>query len=422
MLDIIHICTTIVYIFLRNPKEGIVVTIWKRNLYICWFGSFFTAVGMNLVIPFLPLYITQLGENHNVEVWSSLAFSSTFLTAAIFSPIWGKLADKYGRKPMLLRASLGMAVIMILIGFVQNVYQLVALRFVMGAIAGFIPAAIILVATQTPSKMSGRALGILSTGGVGGTLIGPVIGGLLGDLIGLRQVFWITGIMLLFTFILSLYIKEDFVPADSLKNKKGIEPISKKAVIKLTFGVILTTFILQSALTSIQPFLTLYVADLAGNISYLALLAGIVTAVSGFSNIVSAPFLGKLSDKVGPHRVLKVSLVFVAVIFAFHAFVDSVWQLILLRFLLGFGLGGLLPAINTYLKKIIPDSLTGQAFGYNQTAQYMGNVAGPLWGGVVASNLGISYVFIVSSGLLLLNAIWVYLIRKRMVAEKKLVA
>lgn len=389
------------------------MTIWKRNLYISWIGSFFTAAGMNLVIPFLPLYIQQLGETRNVEVWSSLAFSSTFLTAAIFSPIWGKLADKYGRKPMLLRASLGMAIIMILIGFVQNVYQLVALRMIMGAIAGFIPAAIILVASQTPSKMSGRALGILSTGGVGGTLIGPVIGGLLGDLIGLRQVFWITGTMLLLTFVITLYIKEDFRPVIRKEKSNTKLSVNNKALLKLTLSIFVTTFILQSALMSIQPFLTLYVGELAGPTTYIALLAGIVTAVSGFSNIISAPFLGKLSDRIGPQKVLQTSLVFVAVIFALHAFANNVTQLIILRFLLGFGLGGLLPAINTYLKKIIPNELTGQAYGFNQTAQYIGNVIGPLWGGQVASRFGISQVFIVACGLLIMNAVWVYFFKRK---------
>ncbi|MFS0780773.1 MFS transporter [Bacillus sp. 1P06AnD] len=389
------------------------MTTWKKNLYICWFGSFLTAAGMNLVIPFLPLYISQLGEHSHIEVWSSFAFSSTFLTAAIFSPIWGKLADKYGRKTMLLRASLGMAIIMILIGFAPNVYYLVALRLAMGAVSGFIPAAIILVASQTPSDVSGRALGILSTGGVGGTLIGPVIGGLLGDLIGLREVFWITGTVLFITFFLTLYIREDFNPVKKETYDSKAIPVDNKILLKKIANILITTFILQAAILSIQPVLTLYVEDLAGNTSYIALLAGVVTAVSGFSNILSAPFLGRMSDKVGPQRVLQISLLFVAVILGIHAWANSIWFLIVLRFLLGFGLGGLLPAINTYLKKIIPESVTGQAYGYNQTAQYMGSVVGPLWGGQVASAFGIPYVFIVSAALLIINSVWVTVNRRK---------
>ncbi|WP_042345633.1 MFS transporter [Bacillus massiliigorillae] len=390
---------------------------WKRNLYICWIGSFFTVAGMNLVIPFLPLFIKQLGLHgyEEIEIWSSLAFCSTFITAAIFSPIWGKLADKHGVKPMLIRASLGMAVVVTLMGFVQNVFQLVALRFLMGIVSGFLAAAIILVATQTPSNMSGRALGILSTGGVAGTLIGPVFGGLLADFIGFRQVFWVTGIFLVLTFIIVLFIKEEKKDLAKTKEKAKAADLEKNPFFwKIALRIFVLTFVLQAALMSIQPILTLYVSDIAGKTSFIAFLAGIVTAVSGISNMIAAPYLGKLSDQLGPQKVLQFSLIAVAIMLAMHAFVGSVWQLIVLRFLLGFGLGGLIPAINTYLKKIVPQSLTGKIFGYNQTAQYIGNVAGPLAGGLIASKLGIPYVFIISCCLLLFNALWLLLFRRRM--------
>lgn len=374
---------------------------------------------MNLVIPFLPLYVQLLGEHDQVELWSSLAFSSTFVTAAIFSPIWGKLADKYGRKPMLIRASLGMAVIMILMGFVQDTYQLVGLRLLMGAVSGFIPASIILVASQTPGNESGKALGILSTGGVSGTLIGPVLGGFLGDTIGLRHVFWITGIILVITFIITLFVKENFRQAKKAKVEQTGPPVRNKMILKLTISIFVTSFLLQSAIMSIQPFITLYVGDLSGPTEYVALLAGIVTAASGVSNIIAAPMLGKLSDKIGPERVLVRCLIFAAIVFAMHVLASDVAQLIVIRFLLGFGLGGLLPAINTYLKKIIPAEFTGKAFGYNQTALHIGSVAGPLMGAQIASTYGIPYVFMTSCILLLLNAAWVHFSKVKAAGEKR---
>ena len=395
---------------------------WKRNLYLCWIGSFLTAAGMNLVIPFLPLYITELGETHHIEMWSSLAFSSTFLTAAIFSPIWGKLSDRYGRKPMLLRASLGMSIIMIMIGFATSAIQLVLLRFLMGAIAGFIPAAVILVATQTPDEESGRALGLLSTGGVAGTLIGPVIGGLLADLVGFRQVFWITGVMLLISFIVSLFLKETSSPEKRRKKAVANFSISNKEFWSLTASIFVTTFILQSAMMSMQPILTLYVANLGSPVLYLSLLAGIVTAISGVSNMISAPYLGKLGDRIGPQKVLNVSLVAVAILIACHAFAPNIWVLVILRFMLGFGLGGLLPAVNSLLKKRVPDSVLGKAYGYNQTFQYMGGVVGPILGGIVAGRFGLAVVFLVSSTLLFVNAISVFLFRKRSVAVRQQVS
>lgn len=392
---------------------------WKRNLYLCWFGSFLTAAGMNLVIPFLPLYITELGETDHIEIWSSLAFSSTFLTAAIFSPVWGKLSDRYGRKPMLLRASLGMSIIMILIGFATSAFQLVGLRLLMGAIAGFIPAAVILVASQTPDEESGRALGLLSTGGVAGTLIGPVIGGLLADLVGFRQVFWITGTMLLISFVVSLFLVETSSSEQRKKKSVSAMAVSNKEFWSLTLSIFVTTFILQSAMMSMQPILTLYVESLGGPVMYLSLLAGIVTAISGVSNMISAPYLGKLGDRIGPQKVLNVCLVAVAVLIACHAFAPNIWVLVVLRFMLGFGLGGLLPAVNSLLKKRVPDSIIGKAYGYNQTFQYMGGVVGPILGGIIGGSFGLSVVFIVSSALLLANALLVFSFRKRAVVVKQ---
>ena len=378
---------------------------------------------MNLVIPFLSLYIVELGETHHIELWSSLAFSSTFLTAAIFSPIWGKLSDRYGRKPMLLRASLGMSIVMIMIGFATSALQLVLLRLLMGAIAGFIPAAVILVASQTPNEESGRALGLLSTGGVAGTLIGPVIGGLLADLVGFRQVFWITGAMLLISFLVSLLLRETYSTENRQKKSVDNLSISNKEFFSLTASIFATTFILQSAMMAMQPILTLYVADLGSSVMYLSLVAGIVTAISGVSNMISAPYLGKLGDRIGPQKVLNVSLVAVAILIACHAFAPSVWVLLVLRFMLGFGLGGLLPAVNSLLKKRVPDLILGKAYGYNQTFQYMGGVIGPILGGIVAGKLGLPFVFIVSSALLFVNAILVFSFRKRnLTTEQKVSA
>jgi MFS transporter, DHA1 family, multidrug resistance protein len=151
-------------------KKGVYMEIWKRNLFVCWFGSFVTAAGMSQISPMLPIYIDQLGVHapSDIEKWSGLIFGSTFLISAIVSPIWGKLADKKGRKLMLLRASLGMAIVVFMMAFVQNVYELLALRMLLGAVSGYISASVTLVATQTPKKNSGWALGTLSTGSVSG--------------------------------------------------------------------------------------------------------------------------------------------------------------------------------------------------------------------------------------------------------------
>ncbi len=384
--------------------------LWKRNLYIAWFGSFATTAGMSLVVPFLPLYIEQLGvtRTQSVEQWAGAAFGATFLLAAVVSPLWGRLADQKGRKLMLLRASLGMAIIMVLLGFVQNVYELVGLRLLMGGVSGYISAAITLVATQTPKEHSGWALGTLSTGAVGGTLLGPLIGGWLSEIIGFRHVFFVTGVFMFIAFIVTLvFVKEQFTPGKSAKlpTRDIWAMISNPRMVVAMF---LTTFMLQLANMSIEPIVTIYIKQLLPDASHVALIAGIVVSASGMANVIFAPLIGKTSDRIGPRKVLQVCLLAAAILFIPQAYVHTPWQLMGLRFLMGISLGGLLPSINSIVKRSVPTQIAGRVFGYNQSFQYLGNIAGPTLGGQMAAHFGFHYVFFSTSALLFINSLWVH--------------
>src|SRR5476651_146122 len=200
---------------------------WKRNLFVAWIGCFLTGAAFSLVMPFLPLYIETLGVtgHESLNMWSGLVFSITFLFSAIASPFWGGLADRKGRKIMLLRSALGMAIVMALMGFAQNIWQFLVLRALLGLLGGFVPNANALIATQIPRNKSGWALGTLSTGAVSGALIGPLVGGLLADTYGLRPVFFITACVLFLCFLMTLYcIREQFVPVNKkdMLNRKQV--------------------------------------------------------------------------------------------------------------------------------------------------------------------------------------------------------
>jgi len=159
---------------------------------------------------------------------------------------------------------------------------------------------------------------------------------------------------------------------------------------------------------SIEPIITIYVAQLSNNAGHVALVAGVVFSASGLANIIAAPRLGKLSDRIGPQKVMLVALIVAGVIFIPQAFVKNPWQLLVLRFLLGLATAGLNPSANTLIKRITPDSLTGRVFGFSMSAVYLGGFAGSVLGGQVAAYLGIRYVFFITSALMLMNAIWVY--------------
>lgn len=384
--------------------------IWKRNLIVCWFGMFVSSIGMSQIAPILPLYIESLGVDNTALIvqFSGIAFGITFIVSAIFSPIWGHLADKFGRKPMLLRASLGMAVVIFLMSFVNNVHELIGLRLLQGTITGYATACITLIATQTDKDNAGWALGTLSTASIAGSLFGPMIGGYIGDNLGLQHVFTITGGLMLIAFITTaLFVSESFVHEDikTLGIKETWDLVPEKS---LTITMFVTFFILTVALYSIEPIITVYISDLSGITSHIALMAGIVFSSSGLGNIITAPGLGKLSDKIGPQKVMLVALIASGLLFIPQAFVTNLWQLMCLRFFLGLTMGGLIPAVNTLLKKITPNSLTGRVFGFNVSAGYLGVFAGSVLGGQVAACFGIRYVFFITGSLLLANAVWVY--------------
>ncbi|WP_243450425.1 multidrug efflux MFS transporter [Desulfosporosinus sp. Sb-LF] len=372
--------------------------IWKRNLFVCWFGMFVAAIGMSQIAPVLPLYIQHLGVHSpsSIAQLSGIAFGVTYLISAIFSPIWGHFADKVGRKPMILRASLGMALVIGCMGFAPNVYVLIGLRLLEGVITGFSTACTALIATQTGKEHAGYALGTLSTGSIAGSLLGPIIGGFIEENLGFQPVFFITGALLLIAFILTaLFVKESFVRQDKKVNsiKKIWEDVPEKS---LTIILLATFFILTLGLYSIEPIVTVYVTQLTKGTAHVALLAGLAFSASGLASIISAPRLGRLSDKIGAHKVILIALIVAGIIYIPQAFVKNPWQLIGLRFLLGLAIAGLNPSVNTLVKKITPDALTGRVFGFIMSAGYLGVFGGSVLGGQVAAYLGIKFVFFIT--------------------------
>ncbi|PLR40378.1 multidrug transporter MdtG [Chimaeribacter coloradensis] len=395
----------------QTPPSAAVPINWKRNLAVAWLGCFLTGSAFSLIMPFLPLYIETLGVTGHeaVNMWSGLVFSITFLFSAIASPFWGGLADRKGRKLMLLRSALGMAIVMVLMGLATSIWQLLALRAVLGLLGGFVPNANALIATQVPRNKSGWALGTLSTGAVSGALIGPLIGGLLADRYGLRPVFFITALVLFVCFIFTLFlIKEQFVPVSKRDMLNGRQVLASLKNPKLVLCLFVTTLIIQVATGSIAPILTLYVRELAGDTQNLAFISGMIASVPGVAALISAPRLGKLGDRIGPERILIAMMALSVVILIPMAFVQTPVQLGILRFLLGATDGALLPAVQTLLIYNSTQQVAGRVFSYNQSFRDIGNVTGPLLGAAVSAGYGFRAVFGVTACVVLFNAVYSY--------------
>lgn len=392
---------------------------WKINLAVLMFGNFLVMAGMTMITPFLALYLKQdfgLTDEHEIGVWAGLIFASNFVTSFVFQPVWGKLADRYGRKVMLLRSGFGMAIVMVLMGFAVAPWQLLLLRMANGTISGFVPAAVSLVSSTTPKDRMGFAMGTLQSGGTAGAILGPFIGGLMADQFGYRPIFYITGALLFMASTVSwILIKESFDKKVAAARPQtgvlaGLRDLLKIKQIPVLLSV---TFLIQFAMLAPMQLIPLYVEHLHGTTENLAFYAGFVGSVTGISNLFSAPLLGRLSDRIGSTRILLVSLLGAAIMLLPQAFVGSVGQLLVCRFLQGCFMGGLIPTVNSLIRKVTPDGKESRAFGFNASAQALGNMVGPVVGGALSGFVGIEGLFVLSSVMLLATFFWATLSLRR---------
>ena len=380
---------------------------WKDNLRIAWLGSFLTGACISLVVPFMPIFVEQLGvEPSQVTFYSGLAISVSAISAACVSPLWGILADRYGRKPMMIRAGLAMTITMGGLAFVPNVYWLLALRLLNGVFTGFVPNATALIASQVPKDKSGYALGTLSSGVVAGTLTGPFVGGMIAEVFGIRNVFLMVGGFLFLAAILTIFfIKEDFQPVPKEKALPTKKLFTSVKYPYLLFNLFATSFVIQVAAQSVGPILALYIRDL-GQKENLLFVSGLIVSSMGLSSMMSSGVMGRLGDKVGNHRLLIVAQAYSALIYLLCANASTPLELGIYRFLFGLGTGALVPGINALLSRMTPKAGISRVFAFNQVFFYLGGVIGPLAGSVVAEQFGYHSVFYATAACVALSCLF----------------
>lgn len=367
-----------------------------------------TGIGGSLISPFLSLFVDTLGNfsRAQLNLQSGVIFASTYLMTALVSPLWGKLADTRGRKPMLLRASLGMAITIFLMGFVTATWQLLVLRLLLGAFSGFVSNSVALMAIITPKAKSGRVLGMLSTGMVSGTLLGPVFGGIIVNQNGYRATFWLTGIIMLLVFLLTLFfVREKFVPQVDQVKMGFLYLIHHLPNIQVIISMLFVTLVIQLTDKSIMPVLSLYVRQLVKNPDQVTIISGIVASAPGAVMIITAPILGRLGDRYGQHRILLGGIVVSFILYLLQGFSQNIVQVIILRLLVGVSDSALAPSAQVILARFSPESATGRIFSYNQMMQSIGAVIGPLAGSTIAAYFDYRMVFLFASGFIVLNLI-----------------
>ena len=386
---------------------------WKRNLAVLCFVQLVTMIGFSGFHPFVAYYLLEMGVPTPAEAatWMAIFNSGAAVSMMVASPIWGTLADKHGRRMMLIRATVAGCLFTFLMGLARSPEMLIGLRVVQGLFSGTVVAAITLVATETPEQYLGRSLGVMQTAQFVGQSIGPLIGGLAADALGYRNVFFVSSSLLLTSALTTVvFVKEtkrvkpeEPKPVVATREARGRGLLRGGALVAIanrnTMFLVLTLAGNSFAIAVLSPILSLYIKELIGDVPNLATIAGTVMSVAAFSSSLSAVALGRWADKVGQKKILVACVIGVACVHVPQSMVTHPNQLIVLRSLQGLFMGGIMPTANALLARATDISRRGAVFGFSNSAQAGGRALGPAMGAAVANTLGMSSAFLVTGGI-----------------------
>jgi DHA1 family multidrug resistance protein-like MFS transporter len=362
---------------------------WRRTLGFLVAAQFSSALGFSIVFPFLPLYLKELGSSSNlsIEVLAGLVFSVPALTMAIASPFWGAVADRHGRKLMVVRAGCGGAVMVLLMGFVQTAEQLIFLRGVQGLITGVVSASSALAAAVTPRERTGYAMGLLQVGLWSGVSTGPLVGGVLSDLMGFQGTFVVTSILLLLSGLGVWFgVQEPFERSEQVQSGRfGFLEDWRRILSnpQLDFTLLLR-FLNASGRSVLEPVLPLFVLSLTTGSARVATSTGVVVGAASAASTVTAVYLGRLGDRTGHARVALACGIGAAVLYASIFFAGNLWQLLVLYALTGACVGGLLPSLSAMLVENSQRGDEGCVYGIDNSVNSAGRTVGPVLGAACA--------------------------------------
>jgi len=375
---------------------------WKRTAYIMFFAQLITAVGFSSIFPFLPLYVETLESSTglSLEFLSGLVFSSQAFTMMMASPVWGILADRYGRKLMVERAMFGGAVILLLMGFVRSAEQLVILRAIQGLITGTLAASSALVASAVPREHTGYAMGLLQVGLRSGVALGPIIGGGIADLFGYSAAFYVTAGLLFVAGLVVLWGIEEDGQAQERSTSKGrgfIEEwrgVLRASGVPAAYGI---RFLSQLGRMMIFPIAPLFIQTLLPGSGQVNSFTGLVTGAASASTILSAIYLGRLGDRIGHRHIMIGSAVATSLFYIPQSLVQAGWQLLALQALVGVAMGGIIPTISALLAEYTQPGEEGTVYGLDNSINSGARTIAPLVAAGLSLQFGLRSTFVATA-------------------------
>ncbi len=383
---------------MENGKSTVeVLPAWKRTVACSFMAQVLSILGFSFATPFMPFFINDLGISEPSEQawWAGLTLGATGVTLAIFAPVWGSLADRFGRKSMVLRSMFGGAVVLLLMSFSRNVNDLLVCRLLQGVFAGTVSASVALVASVTPSRHSGLALGLMQSAVFVGAALGPLCGGVVADIYGYRATFKIGAAVVLLGGILVYWgTDEEFTPPDKQELQAAQTPFFSLLSNRGFLVAVIILLAVRFANTIVNPSFPLVIRDIVQKKEHLNIAAGGIMAMAGLAGAFSACLLGHIGDRIGHRRIVVICSLLAAVTASAHAFAYTVTSMAIVHLLFGFVIAGTMPAANSLISANIDSRHTGKAFGLASAISMAGLAFGPWTGGFLASVLNIRAPFI----------------------------
>jgi len=390
-------------VFRRFDQRGREID-WRRNLYAIWAAQFLAILGFSLRAPFLPFFLEDLGVDtpSSVALWSGLINAGGAGVMAFAAPMWGAVADRRGRRPMLIRAMFFATFTVGLMGLATSPFHLLGLRFIEGALTGTVVAATALVASTSPRDRLGYSLGLISMAIFSASAIGPLIGGFLGDAIGYRSTFFVAGGMLFAGCLIVVFaVREQFTPVPRRDAPRGLASLRRTSAWMFTGimgSMILILFAARFASSAVQPIVPIFIGELHSNLFGFSasVTSGLALGMLGLTSAFSAIYFGRLGDRRGHRKILLACAFASAFIYLPMGLATASWQLVVLQGLFGIAAGGLVPAANAIIADNTAPDQRGTVFGVTAAAASLGGFFGPLVGATIAATLGFAATFLIT--------------------------
>jgi MFS transporter, DHA1 family, multidrug resistance protein len=375
---------------------------WQKNLAANFVAELMTMAAFTFVDPLLPLYIEKVGNltTDQAAFWAGLAASG--LGAAMFfvSPVWGILADRFGRKAMVMRAMFGGALILSLMSLAPNIYVIVILRCLQGFVTGSVAAMTALASGTVPRNRMSLAMGVIMLAVFCGQSLGPLAGGFIAARWGYHATFYASGVFLLIAgMIVLLVVKEHFVP---LPRPRGG---SLRAMLSLAkspqfLPLLVVLGLISAGQGSVGPIMSLRVEDLVGA-NRAAAVSGVIFSIVGLAAALSSLVSGRIGQRLSLPRILVICCLAIGLAYIPAMWAGSVAVFAVCLVAAGLFRGGLSTSSNAMVGLSVAEGQQGLAYGLSQSASSLGGAFGPIIGGALANSFGIPPVFLVSGAVYL---------------------